>query len=72
MASALGEVILWDLEQGKLIENLNSLFGPRSEGLLKGGHVTLPGLAFSPDNRFVAAIMEDNTSGTSDVGAVGL
>ncbi|HEY43314.1 MAG TPA: hypothetical protein G4O11_04950 [Anaerolineae bacterium] len=72
VASSLGEVILWDLEQGKVYKTLNTLFGPRSEGLLEGGYVTHPGFAFSPDSRFVAAVMEDSTSNTSDVGAVGL
>ena len=72
VASSLGEVILWDLEQGKVSETLNTLFGQRSEGLLEGGFITHPRLAFSPDSRFVAAVMEDSTSPTSDVGAVGV
>jgi WD40 repeat protein len=70
VASSRGEVILWDLEQGNMIETLNTLFGSRSEGLMEGGFVTHPSFAFSPDSRFVAAVMEDSTSPTSDVGAV--
>jgi hypothetical protein len=44
------------------METLNTLFGPRSEGLLEGAFVIHPGLAFSPNSQYVASVMEDNTS----------